>query len=259
MFDRNHTVFILGAGASWHYGYPTVADLVRKVIDKAKIIRSFCDQVVRSPADSAIVHWPRYLLGFNSTAPSGLDEIKRVWHDGHEEADTFISRLSSVDPLVIDYFLGINPPLQRMGKLLITWVLLECEARYRSENGNINRRDDLSRSPEEADRQRAKGLTLSFYDDNWYRFLVHKLITNCSDSASLLSNKVNFITFNYDVSLEHHLFKALSSISMFNETDIKHFLTGRFIHIYGKIREDPFDSPPNITFRQSQSRIVYQL
>jgi hypothetical protein len=69
----------------------------------------------------------------------------------------------------------------------------------------------------------------------------------------LLSNKVNFITFNYDVSLdlETHLFRALSAISLFNEADIKEFLTGaknRFIHVYGKIREDPFTSPPNINF-----------
>ena len=34
MFKRK-TVFILGAGASWHYGYPTGEDLVRKVIGAA--------------------------------------------------------------------------------------------------------------------------------------------------------------------------------------------------------------------------------
>jgi hypothetical protein len=29
------TVFILGAGASWHYGYPTGEGLVKKVVEKA--------------------------------------------------------------------------------------------------------------------------------------------------------------------------------------------------------------------------------
>jgi hypothetical protein len=151
-------------------------------MDKAKIIHSFCDRVVRSPADSAVVHFPSYLLS-DSTDPSGLglDAIKALWHQGREEAETFISRLTSVDPLVIDYFLGINPPLQKIGKLLITWVLLEYEARYQLENGNINRRDDLYRSSEAADRQRASGLNLSSCEDNWYRFLAHKLITNCKD------------------------------------------------------------------------------
>jgi len=34
MFDAK-TVFILGAGASWHYGYPIWEDLVRRVKNKA--------------------------------------------------------------------------------------------------------------------------------------------------------------------------------------------------------------------------------
>jgi hypothetical protein len=32
---KNPTVFILGAGASWHYGYPTGEDLVKMVIQRA--------------------------------------------------------------------------------------------------------------------------------------------------------------------------------------------------------------------------------
>jgi len=252
VFDRNNTVFLLGAGASWHYGYPTGADLVRKVLDKAEIVRSFCDQAVRSPAASAVVHFPKYLSDDASgTAPSdGLRGVQKLWDRGRSEVEEFISRLSSVDPLVMDYFLGINPPLQTLGKLLIAWVLLECEARYKSEKGNINRRDALLRSPEEADRLRAKGLNLSVFEDNWYRFLVHKLITNCNDSESLLSNKVQFITFNYDVSLEHHLFKALSAIALFEKAHVTEFLEqyGRFIHIYGKIRSSPFVDPPKVRF-----------
>lgn len=40
MFDRE-TVFILGAGASWHYGYPTGEELVRKIVDRARIASHF--------------------------------------------------------------------------------------------------------------------------------------------------------------------------------------------------------------------------
>src|SRR5712664_3076625 len=35
--ESNSTVFILGAGASWHYGYPTGDTLAAKVIEKAAI------------------------------------------------------------------------------------------------------------------------------------------------------------------------------------------------------------------------------
>jgi hypothetical protein len=39
--DKNPTVFILGAGASWHYGYPTGEKLVQKVIEKAKCASTY--------------------------------------------------------------------------------------------------------------------------------------------------------------------------------------------------------------------------
>jgi hypothetical protein len=249
VFDRNPTAFILGAGASWHYGYPTGADLVRKVIEKGKIVLTFCEQVARSPDDSVIVHVPQYLLETGKPSAS-LNDKKRLWAAGHDDVDSFIARLSNVNPLVIDYFLGMNPDLQSLGKLLITWALLECEALYRSEGGNINRREALSRSPHEDDRRRAKGLNLAYCDDNWYRFVTHKLINNCTTSADLLHNRINFITFNYDVSLEHHLFGALTSIDLFETRDIRHFLSSddRFVHIYGKVRQNPFDDPPRISF-----------
>jgi len=35
--ESNSTVFILGAGASWRYGYPTGDTLAAKVIEKAAI------------------------------------------------------------------------------------------------------------------------------------------------------------------------------------------------------------------------------
>ena len=33
---KSPTVFILGAGASWHYGYPTGEELVKRIIEKAQ-------------------------------------------------------------------------------------------------------------------------------------------------------------------------------------------------------------------------------
>jgi len=45
---RNPTVFILGAGASWHYGYPTGEALVEKVIQKASIILEYLEHSLRA-------------------------------------------------------------------------------------------------------------------------------------------------------------------------------------------------------------------
>jgi hypothetical protein len=41
---KSPAVFILGAGASWHYGYPTGEYLMKKIIDKGKgRITVFCE------------------------------------------------------------------------------------------------------------------------------------------------------------------------------------------------------------------------
>jgi hypothetical protein len=149
--------------------------------------------------------------------------------------------------LVIDYFLGQNPHLGEIGKFCITWVLLECEAVFLKYGINNNRRELLLRTSDRADREKASSVQhLSHYDDNWYRFLIHKLVTGCPDAQSLLNNKVTFVTFNYDVSLEFQLFQGLSAIAQFAQGNtVRQFFDGsRFIHIYGKMREDATAPPP---------------
>ena len=72
------------------------------------------------------------------------------------------------------------------------------------------------------------------------------LVTGCRDAESLLNNKVTFITFNYDVSLEYQLLRGLSALQQFsgNNTSRGLFFEGnRFIHIYGKVREDAIAEP----------------
>jgi hypothetical protein len=142
VFNRNHTVFVLGAGASWHYGYPTGADLVRKVLDKAEIVRSFCDQAVRSPAPSAVVHFPKYLSDDASgTAPSdGLRGIQGLWDRGRSEAEEFISRLSSVDPPKIRFPSVLTPrprpnPLAHEGVQLFQDYKASLDIMYEASRG----------------------------------------------------------------------------------------------------------------------------
>jgi hypothetical protein len=58
-----------------------------------------------------------------------------------------------------------------------------------------------------------------------------------------LRNKVSFITFNYDVSLEYELYHSLKAIAQFSEGNVinKFFEEDRFIHVYGKIRRSGND------------------
>jgi hypothetical protein len=74
MFDPK-TVFILGAGASWHYGYPTGQALVKKVITKAKVAERYFTQArIGSPLR------PQYIARNSSDPPAGgTFGLKKEW------------------------------------------------------------------------------------------------------------------------------------------------------------------------------------
>ena len=67
--------------------------------------------------------------------------MKAEWGNAINECDDLITRLATVDPLVIDYFPGQNPHLGDIGKFFIAWVLLEYEAVFIEYGINNNRRE----------------------------------------------------------------------------------------------------------------------
>src|ERR1700730_4308306 len=176
----NPTVFILGAGASWHYGYPTGEDLVKKVIEKARTAGEY----FKTAPKFSNLQRPQY-VGRDAAEDASVctQDIKAQWEKAWRECEALVSRLRQVNPLVIDYFLGQNPTLQPIGKLMIAWVILECEHLYSNLRGNVNRRELLLNSTNLQDRERAPTLDVSKCKDNWYRFIIHKLITNCTNSS----------------------------------------------------------------------------
>jgi hypothetical protein len=211
------TVFILGAGASWHYGYPTGETLVKKVIVKAEVAARF----FKWSAENGNGNNPNLLL---ETTENGPDWKKR-WLTLHDQCERLKRGLQQVNPLVIDYYLGWNPDLQEIGRVLIAWVILECEEQSRDVNIN---------------QEVVAGKRKLFADsgDNWCRFIIHQLAIHCQTSSDLFKNKVSFVTFNYDVSLEVHLRNGLRHIQMFEKSDVDKFLDGsRVVHVYGKVRD----------------------
>lgn len=130
-----------------------------------------------------------------------------------------------MQPLVIDYFLEQNQEtVGEIGKLVIAYVLLECEQEAAKKTINPNRKIDPNKGIQDKDRK-----------DNWCRFILNTLVSGAKESKDLLKNNVNFITFNYDVSLEEQLYKGLSNIDIFEEDDIKEFLNKKIHHMYGQL------------------------
>ena len=209
MFKRK-TVFILGAGASWHYGYPTGEELIKKVIEKC----DFCAILLRFMTEHRVsgIPCPQLMI-----SPNGEMKLDTVVDDLQELS----RRLKEADPLVIDYFLGQNPSLREVGKFIIAWVIMESEAKHKG----------TTRLQSNADKP---------ISHNWYRFLLHELANECPHPAGIADNNVKFVIFNYDTSLEESLYVGLNAIEIIRNSSgaIKSFLSNdRFMHVYGSVRD----------------------
>jgi len=212
------TVFILGAGASWHYGYPTGEELVKKVLEKAELLSKYLENSVHT----LNLQWPKFV---EPAKTSDGDEIARHWQVALDKCKALRAGLEQVRPLVIDYYLGWNASFKDLGRLLIAWVILDCERRCTEAGaGNINRR---AQSPVD---------NLKLFNDDWCRFLLHKLAINCKTSQDLFKNQVRFVTFNYDLSLKIALSVGLAHIELFKPNVIDFLDDDRILHIYGKVR-----------------------
>lgn len=227
MFEKR-TVIITGAGASWHYGYPTGEDLVRSVQDKARTAATFFRSTANSKFPNALVIRPEFFSRYPVAQPGSLQGMADQWNAAANDCEKLASRLGQVQPLVIDYFLGQNDSLREIGKLMIAWVILERESLGLHLQRNINR-------PKPSPGEPAPG-------DNWCRFLVHKLVNGCEDPQALHANNVTFVTFNYDVSLESQIANGLRHIEMFSDQVHEFFAKHPVLHIYGRVRDT--EAPP---------------
>jgi hypothetical protein len=215
---REKTVFILGAGASWHYGYPTGEDLVSRVSGKARELAKFFRTSEHAQSSPKIVD-AYYSAAYHPDIVDVSLDIARKCID-------IATRLARSQPPVIDYFLAHNPDLREIGKFLIAWVILECEARHQDSGTNHNR------PPTHIDNTK----------DNWSRYLLYKLMSECSKPSDLCANNVKFVTFNYDISLELKIYDGLAATSFFykdNNCISEFFGSDRFHHVYGSVREYP--------------------
>jgi hypothetical protein len=193
---KEETLFILGAGASKPYGYPTGQELREKIISQFP----------------GIYHRKIQEYYANAPSPSRINEQMTAVHDfvdAFERSTEFI-----------DKFLSMNPKrYPDIGRRAITVIILEAEM-----NSSY--------------RERAPGGK----DEDWYTLLYRTMTQTLSTPDSLeefSKNKVRFITFNYDRSLEHFLFDSLSYAFDDRGDEIrdkaKKYFPFPIIHVYGQI------------------------
>lgn len=222
---KNETVFVLGAGASWHYGYPTGEGLVDDVIAMSGRLSAHCAE--REKHNYFQTHLPKIVE--TRVTRDDTRGYRDAWWHVKSECDALIERLRTVRPLVIDFFLAQNADLRDIGTFMVAAAILAREPTWLRLNGNINR-SPMPHDPFSVSR-------LEPANDDWYRFVLHKLVYGCTTAKDLVDNEVQFVTFNYDASLEFHLARGLRSIEMLRGLDVGAFLKERIFHVYGCVHD----------------------
>lgn len=145
--------------------------------------------------------------------PELLEEISDI-------AKPFVSSLSRSSSNSIDLFLAGNQHFSKIGKLAIALTILRAE-----------RESQFWPNTES--------------DKDWYAYLFQRMREELKSPDSFgrfAKNKVTFITFNYDRSLEFYLTEALSnSFSHVDRTEIESVISRIPIHhVHGTIDKAPW-------------------
>ncbi len=193
------TVFILGAGASKPYGYPTGRKLREYICNKM-------------PSDVGT-----YL--YRGKDPLDKNEARHTIKEAEELAYVFSTSSTSS----IDLFLSRNTNFEDIGKLGIIVSMFEAET-----NSGFN---EASKYPEQ----------------DWYFYLYNRMtntLTSPDDLDCYKNNKVEFITFNYDRSLEHYFEQSFyhSFYDSFSKRppNLKDILPFEITHVYGQFAPLPW-------------------
>ncbi len=138
-------------------------------------------------------------------------EMEKFGYDMKAQ-ETFKNELyASMQPSV-DAFLEKRPEFMEIGKASMSCALIP----YENESRLVSR-----------DKQA-----------NWYEYLFNKMDTGWDNFGE---NKLSIVTFNYDRSLEHFLFKALRYSYGKDEEDTATILRNiPIIHVYGQLGQLPY-------------------
>lgn len=174
----SRTVFILGAGASCDFKFPSGQRLVDIIVDH-----------LDHRKDN---EW-RDILG-------------ALGHRHHSDIDNFATYLKKSHLYSIDEFLLRHSEFMELAKKCIALALIPFE-----------KDENLS-------------------GDHWCRYLFNNLVDSVTDWRKLRENELSIITFNYDRSLDHYLFKGLKhTFSLSPQDTLWAFETIPIVHVYGKL------------------------
>ncbi len=200
---QHETVLVLGAGASMPYGYPSGRKLREMLIN----------QDLYQP-----------LVKFELIREHALESFCRTFQfSGMRSIDAFLSRRGH------ETLPGSNATVEEIGKMGIAVALRSSKS--------LN---SLFHSPSEI-----VGISNIDREDNWYEYLWDRLTQGVSATNVdfFKSNRLTIVTFNYDLSLEHYLFNAMTNSYGIAEGQARELLGCiKFVHLYGKLSGNPYSA-----------------
>lgn len=184
VIHKNTVVFVLGAGASMPYDYPSGEGLVNsiKTMDEGQIYEF-------------VVESPQYTT----------DHVKQ-----------FVNDLYQAGINSIDRFLQRRVEYSNVGRTMIAYHLMEFE-----KPGTLH-------TPRK---------------DRWYPYLYNEILLADSPDE-FVQNRVSFITYNYDRSLETYFFQALKAgFGLTDQKAAEYVLRIPIIHVHGSFGQLPGMGP----------------
>jgi hypothetical protein len=231
------TVFVLGAGASCPYGYPSGAQLRRQI----------CLDFQR-----------KYSEYFKPNQPNQSERIDRS-----EQINKFIKAFDESSKQSIDLFMATRRKLAPIGKYIIAFEIFEAEKRSQFREKAKVTQEWYSRSrPESRTKEFVeKGY---FQGEDWYLYLFNRLTDDLTEPDILpdfSDDRISFITFNYDRSLEQFLYESLSSLfeDSLKPQIIQCLKKLKILHVYGQIAPLKWqDSNEGVDYRPEISEGLLQ-
>jgi hypothetical protein len=205
------TVFVLGAGASCPYGYPSGEQLRKQIcLDLRGRYQKYAEK--------------------NNISGHQIGEV-----------GDFIEKFERSNNPSIDLFITLNKNtnLVKTGKYIISHEIFCSERRSCfGEKSKIQKEKiTLTNYLSHEEKFVHSGY---FQGDDWYSYLFRRLTANLTKPDILpdfSNDKISFITFNYDRSLEYFLYDSMiNSFTEIQEDEVVKCLKQlKIIHIYGQI------------------------
>lgn len=207
---KKKTIFVLGAGASIPYGYPSGADLIDETCDTN-------DTGCILDNNPLLVAQSQHLKFSSVLENNGVRDREVIMK--------FNKKLKFAYPPTLDYFLnqqGSSSGFVVLGKLRIANIILKCEKRYKN---------SLFLPREKTENEKTKMRE----SQKWYGFFFNNILRG-NTLEDIFKNVITIINFNYDRSFECFVYNHLRNTYNASEYQVYEFFKHiNYRHVYGVV------------------------